>query len=177
MNTLFEGPLSAKESMALRQVWRSFGTAVSLIATELSGRPRAMLATAVTSVALDPPSLVVCINKSASAYPDLLQRRAFSLGLFSPGQHGLAQHIATAESAARFSRGTWKRIESENECIRNLPYLDEAQATVFCSVTKEVEVGTHSILIATADFLLHKEGEHALLYCDGKFGKFFPVDA
>jgi flavin reductase len=135
-----------------------------------------MLATAVTSVALDPPSLIVCINKSASAHSDLLQRKAFSLGLFSPEHHGLAQHIATADSNERFGRGTWKHIESQNEKIHHLPYLDEAQTTVFCHIDREVIVGTHSILISTVEFLVQKEGDHALLYCDGKFGKFAPVE-
>jgi flavin reductase (DIM6/NTAB) family NADH-FMN oxidoreductase RutF len=172
---IFEGPLVAESSSALRHVWRGFGTAVSLIATENGGIRRAMLATAVTSVALDPPSLIVCINKSASAHADLLRRGSFSLALFSAEQYSLAQHIATAESSARFDRGTWREIASDDERINDLPYLEEAQATVFCHIDKEVTFGTHSVLIATADFLLHSRGDHALLYCDGKFGKFMPV--
>ncbi|TIQ82750.1 MAG: flavin reductase family protein, partial [Mesorhizobium sp.] len=55
-----------------------FAGAVNIITTEEDGLPSGLIATAVCSLSFDPPSVLVCINKSASSHDTILRRGIFA---------------------------------------------------------------------------------------------------
>ncbi len=160
------------DAETFREVWRGFGSTVAVIATEQGGARHAMLATAVSSVSMDPPSLLVCINRTASAHEALRGRGAFSLGLMAAPHRSLVAAIAEAPSATRFAHGTWRRLAGADAAIAGLPWLEEAQATVFCAIDASHDYGTHSVLIARVAGAIGERGSDPLLYCDGGYGRF-----
>lgn len=167
------GPeLRPGDAETFRQVWRGFGSTVAVIATEHGAARHAMLATAVSSVSMDPPSLLVCINRTASAHEALRRRGAFSLGLMAAPHRDLASAIAEAPSARRFDHGTWQRLGAAEDAIAGLPWLEEAQATLFCAIDASHDYGTHSVLIARIAGAIGERGSDPLLYCDGGYGRF-----
>lgn len=157
---------------AVRNVWRGMGSTVALVATEIDGRRAAMLATAMTSVAMDPPSLLVCLNRSASAHALVEARASFSVGLLSAASRDLGAHLASASGAERFERGDWRTLEAPGEAMDGLPWLGEAQSTLFCRIDRALPYGTHTIFIATIDKVFDTGRRDPLLYCEGRWGSF-----
>lgn len=168
------GPADADR---FRSLWRGFGSTVALVATAHEGRRHAMLATAVTSVSMAPPSLMVCVNRDASAYPALAARGAFSLSLLPASAQPLAARIATAASADRFATGDWRwhlpggRAEAAED-DGALPWLAGAQATLFCRVEARLDHGTHTLFVAHVREAAGAGGGDPLLYCEGRYGRF-----
>ncbi len=167
-------PVATEAELAddFRRAWRGFATTVTLIATEEGGTPHAMLATAATTVSMEPPSLLICVNHSASAHDSLLRRGAFSLGLLGTGQHELGGHIARGKGAERFSRGEWGRISAPGQEIDGLPFLADAQATIFCKTAETHIFGTHTIIVATVEMVAQAGTIDPLLYLNGAYGHF-----
>jgi len=58
----------ALESEAFRDAMRRFATTVSIISCASDGCRDGMSATAITSLSVEPPSLLVCVNKSAATH-------------------------------------------------------------------------------------------------------------
>lgn len=173
MTTTASPEIVPADASLFRTLWRSIGTTVALIATEYDGKRYAMLATATTSVSMDPPSLLICVNRSASAFEALVARGAFSLGILASEQHDVCVHIGGASAAMRFDRGDWRCHGVLGEGQANgLPWLAEAQATLFCETDQTCDYGTHRIFIARVTGATGIPGDDPLLYCDGRFGRF-----
>ncbi|MEQ3625842.1 MAG: flavin reductase family protein [Celeribacter sp.] len=169
------GPADAE---IFRTLWRGFGSSVALVATEYQGQRHAMLATAATSVSMEPPSLLICVNRSASAFAALDARGAFSLGILPSAHQGIGAHIAKSASAQRFERGEWREYASvPGDTTGGLPWLAEAQATLFCETEQTCDYGTHRILVAQVTGAAGCLGDDPLLYCNGRFGRFVEVEA
>jgi len=166
------GPTDAD---TFRTLWRGFGCTVAVVATEHEGKRYAMLATAVTSVSMDPPSLLICVNRSASAFPALVARGAFSLGIVSSGHYEICGYLASASSAERFNQGDWRRHKPTGGPTSGLPWLAETQASLFCENDQTSDYGTHRIIIARVVGAEGCFGNDPLLYCDGRFGHFVEI--
>jgi flavin reductase len=122
---------------------RALTSAVSIISTSRSGRRFGMTATAVTSVSMAPPSLLVCINQAAS--------------LHAPPQ------TFGSPVGDRFAHGAWLRDD------REMPYLADAQANIFCDVDDIHAYGSHTVVIGRVyDVGVHAP-VHPLLYQDGRY--------
>lgn len=155
-----------------RTLWRGFGSGVTLIATETGGETFAMVATATISVSMEPPSLLISVNRSASAYEALCERGAFSLGILEGGAAEIGMAIARAPTAERGNHGTWRKLGGAGEPVDGLPWLAETQATFFCATDTVVDYGTHRLFIARVLRATGRQGNDPLLYSDGRFGRF-----
>ncbi len=158
---------------AFRRIWRGFGSTVTLIATELDGQRHAMLATAATSMSMEPPSLLICVNRSASAYAALVARGAFSLGILAYAARDVAGDIGRAKSADRFAHCDWRTLESAGRATDGLPWLAQTQATLFCVTDQTFDYGTHTGFIARIDRAVGGTSDDPLLYCDGHYGRYY----
>lgn len=172
MTDILEHNMPEADADAFRKVWRGFGSTVTIIATEHQGQRHAMLATAVTSVSMDPPSLLICVNRSASAYQAIVERGVFSLGLLPVEAREFSSHVARETGANRFSHGDWQSLSGEDGSMNDLPYLAEAQSTVFCQIDKLFDYGTHTIVVARVARVRNTNISNPLLYCEGKYGVF-----
>ncbi|HEY0274572.1 MAG TPA: flavin reductase family protein [Paenirhodobacter sp.] len=155
-----------------RKLWRGFGSTVTLIATEDGGTRYAMLATAASSMSMEPPSLLICVNQSASAYGALQARGAFSLGILAHQAEAVAGAIGRASGEDRFAHGDWRALDAPGRATDGLPWLAEAQATLFCVTDQTFDYGTHTGFIARIDRAIGGTGGDPLLYCDGRYGRF-----
>ena len=64
---------------------RAVPGAVALIASKAEGQRSGLAATAWNSLCADPPMLLACVNRNASAYPLIARSRAFSVNLLPRG--------------------------------------------------------------------------------------------
>ena len=151
---------------------RRLAAGVSLITTlDGAGRRHGMIATSVTSVCLDPPSLLACINKSASSYEALVNAGVFCVNLLAEDADDVAMRFSSSKFRdLRFTEDGWGRLETGS------PVLDSAIASFDCRVTSMIEASSHTIFIGeVVDVRLPQGQLSPLLYLDGAFARCQPA--
>lgn len=104
----------------------------------------AMTATSITSVSAEPPSLLVCVNRSARIDHAIVESEYFCINILAPMHKQISINCSTPETSAdsRFEHGNWHRDENTG-----VYYLADAQATFFCRKQATHGYGTHNIFI------------------------------
>lgn len=148
----------------LRLALRRLAKAVVIITAMHDGVRHAMAATAVSELSVDPPSMLVCVNKTASIHSVLDAGAPFCINILDRLQEDLARHCSGAlKGEARFAKGDWAWA------LNGAPYLPVAQAAIVCERELGVTYGTHSIFIGRVNEV-HVSGEVApLIYMDGAY--------
>jgi len=147
-----------------RQSMRRLASAVSIVACESDGEWFGLSATSVTSLSMEPPSLLVCLNRSASLTPMLHQDKPFSVNLLDRRHQNVSNAFGSSSlRAERFRDGGWQLSE------RGVPVMAEAIASIECDVGKLVEYGSHIIVIGEVRHVRIGEGVDPLIYCNGKY--------
>lgn len=155
-----ENPVAAELLSAMRR----FGQSVCIITSRRPEGRVGIVATAVTSLSLDPPSLLISVNRSSSIHPIISARSRFCVNLLAVRHHDLARFCSTASSGeARFSRGDWA------EHANGLPYLLDAQAAIFCEHDGEFHYGTHTIFVGKVCQAIICKDVEPLLYINGQY--------
>jgi flavin reductase (DIM6/NTAB) family NADH-FMN oxidoreductase RutF len=144
---------------------RQFGATVTIVATAHEGRRGGLTATAVCSVTMAPPTLLVSVNRSASAYPLLVASRAFSVNVLAARQIEIARSFGapTGDPATRFEYGAWTAGETGS------PLLEDSVVALDCVVVKTIDIGTHSLFIGTPLDIIVNAPCAMLGYLDGQF--------
>ena len=146
-----------------RSAMRRLAATVSIITCADETGRHGMTATAVTSVCVDPPTLLVCINSAARLFPKIPVRKRFCVNLLKTSHVDLSRCFGMRENEQdRFAIGDWADLEG-------LPYLRDAQASLFCSLQRVVEVGSHGIFIARIDRINIAREIEPLIYQNGAY--------
>ena len=123
-----------------------------------------MAATAVSELSMAPPSLLVCVNRSASIWDSLCRADHFGVSILHHSQRSIAENCSGAvKGEARFGTGAWAQHSS------GVPYLLDSQASIFCRNDRRVDYGTHGIFIGEV-LAAQTTGEVSpLVYVDGRY--------
>jgi flavin reductase (DIM6/NTAB) family NADH-FMN oxidoreductase RutF len=151
-------------SVEFKDGMRQLSGAVSIVTTLNEGVPAGMTATAVCSLTADPPQLLVCINKSATAYHPIRTARRFAVNVLSSEDLGTARRFSVGDMKSRFEVGLWRPLASGN------PALQSALVTFDCSLCNDIPVETHSILIGRVEEIVLRSKSTPLIYLDGQYG-------
>jgi flavin reductase (DIM6/NTAB) family NADH-FMN oxidoreductase RutF len=164
VKTAESAPLPVTEQ--LRAGLRRLGKAVVVVTCWHEGRRWAMTATAVSELSMDPPSLLVCVNRSASLHGPLTAGASFCVNILHAGQQAVSQACSgAAKGEERFSEGRW------DTGMCGTPYLREAQASFFCDYETHIEYGTHAVVIgAVREVDWHGDAD-PLIYLDGGYAR------
>lgn len=160
-------PAGREEALALemRDALRRLAKAVVVITCRYEGNRFAMSATAVSELSLKPPSMLICVNRSASLFAPLAAGADFCINIL----HSSHEVISAAcggrlKGEARFTEGRWA------ESAQGMPYLEDAQASFFCKNERQVEHGTHGIFVGGVFEVLNSGPVDPLVYVDGRYG-------
>jgi flavin reductase (DIM6/NTAB) family NADH-FMN oxidoreductase RutF len=153
--------------MAMRAVASSVAVVTSRAGKERNG----LTATAVCSVSTSPPTMLICINRGATADPLIDSSGAFAINFLADRQHGIARLFSTTKLPAeeRFAEGRWRTLET------GAPVLDETVSSFDCVVESRVEAGTHHIYLGRVVALTSMD-QDILIYRDGAFRRLAPSD-
>mgnify|MGYP001039030583 CR=1 FL=1 len=152
-------------ALQLRAGLRRLGKAVVTITAFHDNQRWAMTATAVSELSMDPPSLLICVNKSASMFGGLTAGQAnFAVNILHADQIDISNAGSGAtKGEARFAVGSWKA----HPC--GTPWLEGAQASFLCRHERHIEYGTHAGVIGRG-INVRTEGEvDPLIYVDGGY--------
>ncbi|RMS59348.1 FMN reductase RutF [Pseudomonas syringae pv. aceris] len=83
-------PIAAVSQLAFREAMSSLAAAVNVITTDGPGGRAGFTATAVCSVTDQPPTLLVCINRSASVYDAFMENGTLCVNTLGNGQQDLS---------------------------------------------------------------------------------------
>jgi flavin reductase (DIM6/NTAB) family NADH-FMN oxidoreductase RutF len=156
------GQVTAEFKRAMRRL----ASTVTIISTaDVNGNRYGMTATAVNSLTMDPPSLLICVNHSASIHAPLTGRQRFCVNVLTTEHEDLVSAFSgRLKGDERFEVGQWRNEET------GMPYLDGAQCNLFCDIESIVPFATHSIVIGRVTAVRVEEGIKPLIFADGKLG-------
>ena len=150
---------------AFRQAMRRVASTVNVISITLGGRPMGITATAMSPLSLDPPSLLVCINRAAAMHGSMEDVSHFRVNVLHREQEPMARMFADRrQQSLRFAEG-WE-LEGEGP-----PRLIDAQASILCRRIDHHRFGTHSIFIGQVEEADFRGDVHPLVYLDGSYGE------
>lgn len=139
-----------------------FATGVTVITTrDRGGTPFGLTANAFTSLSLDPPLVLVCVDKAVSCYSCFEESKLFAVNILSEEQEELSRRFAT-KGIEKFADIGWRKSEN------GLALLDGAMGHVECKLIYSYDGGDHTIYVGevlTAGAL----GERPLLFFKGKY--------
>lgn len=126
-----------------RAIMSAFPTGVAVITSyDDTGRPRGLTCSALCSVSMDPPLLLLCVNGGSGALRAIRESDGFVVNFLREGRDWLSQLFASP-SADKFSQVAWQR-----SAATGLPWLPEDTiAHADCRLVSDVEAGDHAILI------------------------------
>jgi flavin reductase (DIM6/NTAB) family NADH-FMN oxidoreductase RutF len=120
---------------------RRFATGVAIVTTEHKGRIHGFTANAFASVSAAPPTVLICVNRGATAHPLIAQSQRFCVNILSLDQRELAVRFAGGEPRSRFD-GVEYRIGSSGS-----PILEGTLAYLDCTLAEELTAATHTIFL------------------------------
>ncbi len=150
---------------AFRKAMRHVATGVTVVTSLRDGEPRGITVNALASVSLDPPSLLICINREARSYLFISTSRIFCVNVLAGEQRELAEHFAGKVRDRQFDEVAY-RIDATGA-----PVLDGTIAHFDCELAHEYQFGSHSILIGRVLSCAARPGS-PLGYFNGGFHDF-----
>jgi len=140
------------------QLWAS-GVAVVTTSSEKFG-VQGMTVTAFSSVSVNPPQVLVCINDAADTGVGIHESQYFAVNVLNSDQQDLSNQFAGGSSQQqRFENTDWK------EGITGAPILNNSLMSLDCKVVEKVLAGTHWIIIGEVQECVCRSGEPLLYYC------------
>jgi flavin reductase (DIM6/NTAB) family NADH-FMN oxidoreductase RutF len=130
-----------------RSLMSNFPTGVSVVTSALEGgEPHGLTCSALTSVTLSPPTLLVCMDTSGVTIAVAARRGAFAVNLLHTRAAGTARLFST-RNVDRFARVRWQRTQHSA-----LPWLvDDALAVAECELVDMRVIGTHAVLFGQVE--------------------------
>ena len=151
-----------------RHAMRRMAATVTLVSTsDAEGQRFAMVATSVTSVTMEPPTLLVCVSRTAHVHAPLMARGRICVNVLLEDQVAVLQAFSGAvPHQERFAGGAW-----DTHPGLDLPYLAQSQALFFCDIEQVLEVGTHSVVLARVLEARSAQAVRPMVYADGRVGQ------
>ena len=146
-----------------RKAMRNYIYSVSILSNKnIDGELNAITVSSVTSISMEPPSLLVCINKSSRIHDKLIKNSDFCINLLNKNQQEIS-NICSTDSLYdhRFDHDKWN--------TQTIPFLEEAQANIFCSIEDLVPYHTHTIVIGKVLNAISNDKINTLSYINGKY--------
>lgn len=145
---------------AMRQV----ASPVAVITTSHNGQKAGLTATAICSATAEPPTILVCVNRTASAEEMIAASGRLAVNFLTEAQHEVARLFSTSKlsSEKRFSVGEWTTL------FTGAPILRNTTASFDCAVESVVPCGTHHIYVSRVEAVAWEDAD-PLLYRDGYF--------
>lgn len=167
-NSSTDARLGTIDPKAFRNTMGRFATGVTVVTTlsaEESGAGKkihGMTASAFLSVSLDPPLVLVSVDRRAHLHALLTQGSRYGVSILNADQTEYSQHFAGFGAPDLQPEFTW---------VEGFPLLKEALGHVIARVVDAHAAGDHTLFIGEVEYLAWFEGD-PLLYFRGQYGEF-----
>lgn len=145
-----------------------FLTGVTVVTTRHAGVAHGITASAVCSVTLEPPTLLVCLNRLSATCQAVTESGRFCVNILAEGQLPIAK-LFSSRSTDKFAELTMLAATGYSDSTHGVPVLHGTIAHLECRVSEHTDVGTHRIFFGeVADVAASDEGA-PLAYFRGQF--------
>ena len=148
-----------------RKVLGRFATGVTVVTTCDGEHRLGITVNAFSSVSLDPPLILVCIEKTSYLHQVMLRNGSFAVNVLSEDQLDLCKCFAGHSAARRNFCDT-----PSHTAVTGAPILDHSLGWIDCRIVNVYPGGDHSIVVGHVEALGGGEGR-PLLYHRGKYPK------
>lgn len=138
------------DSDRFRQVMGRFATGVTVVTTFWDGRPEGITVNALSSVSLDPPLVMVALDRRRFITPMVRDQGRYAINVLGEDQQALSDcfaHAAVKPGREDFCGAAWHAGPT------GLPLIDGAIATLECSVVETFSAGDHDLFIGLVNSL------------------------
>jgi flavin reductase (DIM6/NTAB) family NADH-FMN oxidoreductase RutF len=150
------------DAQELRRVMGHFATGVTVITTkDKDGGPNGLTANAFMSLSLNPPLILISVDKGATCYGCFLPQNGFTVNFLSEDQEEISRRFAT-KGIDKFA-GLKLKEGSNGAAI-----LDGVLGHVECKITQCYDGGDHTIVLGEI-LNVNATGERPLLFYKGKY--------
>jgi flavin reductase (DIM6/NTAB) family NADH-FMN oxidoreductase RutF len=147
---------------AMRQLTGGVSVVTAGRGRDISG----MTVTSVSSLSVDPPALIVSINRESSSWPLVKRYGFFGVNILTSDQLDIAERFTGKgglKGADRFAGARWTTRAS------GVPLLADALAAIDCEVEDVVERHSHAIVIGRVLDVAVSARTAALAYWQGRY--------
>lgn len=157
-------PTAVETATNFRAAMRRLASAVGVVTANGSDGQTGMAATSITSLTVEPPAMLVCVNRTASLHACLTEGARLCVNLLSNDQQDISAAFGGAVARElRFTVGSW------SPDAHGVARLEGAQANLSCTVDLITAYGTHSIVVVRVDEVRIGGDVAPLIYQDGRY--------
>jgi flavin reductase (DIM6/NTAB) family NADH-FMN oxidoreductase RutF len=155
--------VAAEVKLALR----ALAGGVSVITAGRGDQRTGATVTSATGLSMDPPTMIVNINKGSSTWPVIQRHRHFCVNILADGQQAVAERFAGIggiKGVARYDGAEWTTL------VSGAPVLVDALSAIDCEVEEVIERHSHAIILGRPLAVLGGYGS-SLVYHNGSYGR------
>jgi flavin reductase (DIM6/NTAB) family NADH-FMN oxidoreductase RutF/predicted ester cyclase len=119
---------------------RQFVTGVTVVTTKEGEKPKGLAVNAYCSVSLEPPLVLVCVQKTSSTYPALFSSTHLGINVLGAGQRATVGVFAS-KAEDKFAELDW------HEGPKGSPLLDGSAACLEAEIQERFQAKTHTVFI------------------------------
>jgi flavin reductase (DIM6/NTAB) family NADH-FMN oxidoreductase RutF len=136
------GAATAVVPAQFRSLMSTFPSGVAIVTTsDLDGQPRGMTCSSVCSVAVEPPTLLVCLREGSPTLAAMMRQSTFAVNLLHSRARATADLFASG-APDRFDLVRWSAGPETGG-----PHLvDDAHAIADCRISRTVATGDHTVV-------------------------------
>ncbi len=157
-----DAPLAAPLAVgqaAYRDAMARLGAAVNVVTSDGPAGRCGFTASSVCSVTDDPPTLLVCLNRTSASNARFKRNGVLCVNVLAARHESLSAAFAgPLDSGARFAEGRWTTLST------GAPVLDDARVAFDCRIAQVTEIGTHSVLFCEVESIRTGDDGEALIY-------------
>jgi flavin reductase (DIM6/NTAB) family NADH-FMN oxidoreductase RutF len=139
-----------------------FPTGVTVVTASGADGPAGLAANAVTSLSLDPPLMLACLDRGSRTLRAVESAGRFGINVLGSGDAALARDFGRKlPMAAKWDGVPWSEWQG-------IPHLDAAIVFVACTMRDVLSGGDHVIVTGEVEAIRQREGE-PLVFADGDY--------
>jgi flavin reductase (DIM6/NTAB) family NADH-FMN oxidoreductase RutF len=153
-------------SSDFRGAMRHLAGGVSVITVGRGKEINGMTVTSVSSLSVDPPTLIVSINRETSSWPLLQRHGFFGVNILTADQLDVAEGFAGKgglKGADRFAGAQWTTR------VSGVPLLVGALSAIDCETEDIIERHSHAVVIGRVLDIRSSRRTAALAYWQGQY--------
>jgi len=150
---------------AFKQVLGRFCTGVTIVTFRDSNGVHGLTVNAFSSVSLEPPLILICVDKRGTSHQILFESDAFVVNLLSRGQESLAYRFADSNLSSEERYAASRYWLTDN----GLPVFEENLGFLECRIYERFDGGDHTIFLGEVEDGDISESKRPLIFYSSQF--------
>ena len=144
------------DQATFRQAMGHFATGITIVTTSHGDTLYGLTVTAFASLSLEPPLVLICIDKKTPAHTGLIAAEHFAVNFLSEDQENISRHFATRQqdkfTDIEYALGP-----------HGSPLLEDAMVNIECKIKDRFPGGDHTVIVGEV-LHVHIREQMPLLY-------------